>query len=108
MLRPIEVSQKAHHAVVACRRRLEVEAGLANQGEVAVEGAQRDAKPAPIACDGDRLAAREDRGEPDDADEAEGDAVALGVAEAPAAARWGFRRERVESGGCHSVVYSIG
>jgi hypothetical protein len=54
------------------------------------------------------LAAGEECGEPDDADEAEGEAVAVRLRRAAAMARPGFRRGRVESWVCHSVVYSIG
>src|ERR1700681_141762 len=103
MLRPVEVACEADHAVIARRRRLEVEAGLPDQREVAVERAQRYAEPTPVFRDGHRFAAGEDRGEPDDADEAEADAAAFGVAKASATARRGFRRERVEPCVCPSV-----
>ncbi|HEV2737243.1 MAG TPA: hypothetical protein VGU66_01560 [Candidatus Elarobacter sp.] len=103
MLRPIEVTQEADGAVLADRRRVEVETGFSNQREIAAEGAQRNAEAALVGRDGNRLATREERGKPDDANEAEGGTVALCVAEASATAWWGFRRGRVESGVCHSV-----
>ncbi len=78
-------------------RRLEVEAGFAKQGDVAAERSHRDAEAAAVLRDGHRFAAGEQRGEPNDADDVEGDAVAVGVGLAPRG-RPGFRRERVEPG----------
>src|SRR5947209_5545809 len=107
-LHPVEVPHEADHAVVAGCCRLEVEAGFTNQREVAVEGAQRDAESASVVRDGHRFAASKNRREPDDADERKSNAAAVGVGKLSAAAWWGFRRKRVESGGCHSVGLSIG
>ncbi len=90
MLHPIEVAQEADGAVLARRRRVEVEPGFSNQREIAAEGAQRNAEAALVGRDGNRLAPRKERGEPDDANEPEGSAVALGVTEPSATAWWGF------------------
>lgn len=69
MLHPIEVAQEADSAVLAGRRRVEVETGFSNQREIAAEGAQRNAEAALVGRDGNRLAPRKERGEPDDANE---------------------------------------
>lgn len=102
MLHPVEVPHEADHAVVTGRCRLEVEAGFTNQREVAAEGAQRHAEAALVVRDGHRFAASKNRREPDDANEREGNAAAVRVAKLYAAARRGFRRERVESGGANA------
>ena len=73
-----------------------------------VQSMPNSAKFAGVQNGTDRLPAGEECGEPDDADEAEGDTVAVRLRGTAAATRPGFRRGRVEFGACHSVVYSIG
>src|SRR5947209_1827600 len=104
----VGIAVEAEHAVLIRRDGFEVEAGFAQQCDIAAERSQRDAEAAAIVRDGYRLAAGEECGEPDDADEAEGDAVAVRLRGTAAATRPGFRRGRVELWACHSVVTPSG
>src|ERR1700733_6539718 len=103
MLRVIRVGEKAQHAIAAVQIVVDVEAGLAQQREIAAERSQRHAEAAVIVGEADLLAARESRGEPDEAYDSEGNAFTTGVRRPRNMARPGSRRGCVESSDCHSV-----
>ena len=105
LLRAIRIEGKAHHAVGAFHDRLDLEAGLAQYADVAVERAQRHTEPAAVVVDAHELPAGEARGQPTEADEAEPERSGACIRRARIVARPGVRRGCAEAGGCHRWTY---